>query len=155
MGEWVKTINEWGKTQKDDIKKVRKSFVFFLYSAIVKRTPVDTGRARSNWFISKGKVNASVTDKKSNRYNLGNVPDADGDEDYFISNNLPYIGTLEYGEYPDPVKKGTYDKKRKQWVKKSDNGFSKQAPHGMLGVTVAEADKIYDMAVKYVKRKGK
>lgn len=123
--------------------------MFLLYSNIVKRTPVDTGRARGNWNVSKGKVDTTVTNKgRKTVKGKSIVPDAEGDEDYFISNNLPYIGTLEYGGYPDPVKNGSYDKKKKVYVKKSEHGFSKQAPNGMLGVTVAEADRLFKLALK-------
>ena len=130
---------------------IQKSFVFFLYSNIVKRTPVDTGRARSNWNVSIGSPNTKITDDVNRRVSFNEIPDADGGPIYFITNNLPYIRTLEYGGYPSPVKKGSWDKKQKRYVVKSANGFSKQAPNGMLGVTVAEADRIYRQAISAIR----
>jgi hypothetical protein len=86
---------------------------------IVKRTPVDTGRARANWQLTKSQPSTRVFKKT----------DPEGDETiakamrvldrmdpystFFISNNLDYIEYLE-------------------------EGSSKQAPYGMVAVTVEE-----------------
>lgn len=78
-----------------------------------------------------------------------------GDETIYISNNLPYITMLEYGGYPDPVKKGTYNKKTGQYEVRSANGFSKQAPNGMVGVTVANFKKNIDKAIEESNFKNK
>ena len=62
----------------------------------------------------------------------------------FFTNNLPYIETLEYGGYPNPVKKGTWVKKSKSYEVRSTGGFSKQvAPDGWVRKTLkAMAKKI-------------
>lgn len=120
-----------------------------LWSNIVKRTPVDTGRARANWNVSKGQVDPSTTENTQASVTLSKVPVAEESEDYYISNNLSYIKTLEYGGYPNPPKRGSYDKKKKRWVKKSANGFSKQAPNGMVGVTMADAQNLFNEALKF------
>ncbi len=69
------------------------------------------------------------------------------DETIYISNNLPYIATLEYGGYPNPVQKGTWNKKTKSYEQRSANGFSKQAPNGMVGITMANVQKVIREAV--------
>ena len=69
------------------------------------------------------------------------MPSPSGDESIYISNNLPYIATLEYGGYPNPPKSGSG---------KTVNGFSKQAPKGMVGVTLANTDAIFLASVKEV-----
>lgn len=112
---------------------------FEIYREICLRTPVDTGRARGNWNISVGEVDKNIYDyANAPRFNseedIGNV---DGDTPIFISNNLPYINKLEYGGYPDPPKKGSG---------KTVHGFSRQAPQGMVGVTMAHADVIVKKA---------
>ena len=62
-----------------------------LFSRIIRRTPVDTGRARGNWMAglnspseTGGEVGATVA-----RARLG--------DSLFLTNNLPYIHRLEYG----------------------------------------------------------
>lgn len=85
---------------------------------IVKRTPVDTGRARGNWFASIGAPIQSTTttaDKSGNTViNKAQsfIEDAPGSVFYF-SNNLPYIEKLEFGS-------------------------STQAPQGMVRLSVNE-----------------
>jgi hypothetical protein len=47
----------------------------------------------------------------------------------YMTNALPYIRILEYGGYPNPPKRPTG---------KTINGFSTQAPGGMVRISVAE-----------------
>ena len=108
-----------------------------LWSNIVERTPVDTGRARSNWNVSKNIPDTTVSDKTSQSVTLEDVPPAEKDETYYIANNLPYIKMLEYGGYSKNSTTG-----------KTVNGYSRQAPNGMVGVTVADAQRLYDEAVR-------
>ena len=61
----------------------------------------------------------------------------------YISNNLPYITKLEYGGYPKNPKGGSG---------KTVNGYSKQAPEGMVGVTLANNEAIFDSAVRSVRK---
>jgi hypothetical protein len=53
-----------------------------------------------------------------------------------IASGLPYIRILEYGGYPNPPVRGSWDRATRQWVVKSSGGFSRQAPQGMVRVTV-------------------
>ena len=107
-----------------------KRIAFGIHRKIVLGTPVDTGRARASWNIVAGEspdmstadqfnVEAGQNDKRRDANaaaasgfavaKQGKVPEAD----YFIiSNNLPYIERLE-------------------------NGYSKQAPQGMVRIAVA------------------
>lgn len=117
------------------------------------KTPVDSGRARGNWQVSIGKDTSEQLDRCSkNGENIieesSKLESVQGDQTIYISNNLPYIATLEYGGYPDPVKKGSWDKRKKKYVIKSRGGFSKQAPHGMVGVTMANIQKYISNAFK-------
>lgn len=157
MAKWSLDLRQYARKRNVEIKEVLKAYAFALYTSIVKKTPVDTGRARGNWNISVGKVDSSTDDnRKGIRYKgTGDVPNPNGDESIFISNNLPYIETLEYGGYPDPVKKGTWNKKKKRYEIRSVGGYSKQAPNGMVGVTLANNENIFNAAVKSVKGSSK
>ena len=140
MAKWSVDLNKFTKATKDKILDVRKTFAFMIYSSVVKKTPVDTGRARGNWLISvnsPSKANTSRTDRRK----IGAEPSetikneeqtklekAKGDESIYISNNLEYIRALEYGH-------------------------SKQAPSGMVGVTLANAESYWNKAIASVKDK--
>ena len=136
-------LNKYAKKKKVEIKKIRKNYAFALYSSIVKKTPVDTGRARGNWNITVGHDDILPKENTVPQFkSVEEVPKVEGDESIFISNNLPYITKLEYGGYPNPPKKGSG---------KTRNGYSKQAPQGMVGVTLANNENIFESAVRSVK----
>ncbi len=143
MAEWSLDLTEYAKKKQVEIKEVRKAYAFALYSSIVKKTPVDTGRARGNWNVSVGSPDTSTTETTQQKYNSKeSIPTPNGDESIFISNNLDYIEKLEYGGYPNPPKGGSG---------KTVNGFSKQAPNGMVGVTLANNENIFNAAVRSVR----
>lgn len=120
---------------------VRKKVALKLYDSVVRKTPVDTGRARANWQISIGYDETREVDRtdqssamKTEEEKLGSV---NGDDKIYIVNNLPYITKLEYGGYSKDSKTG-----------KTVNGYSKQAPNGMVGVTMANFQKHIADAIK-------
>lgn len=135
MAKWDLDFSKYAKEAGDKINDARKTFAFMLYGSIVRKTPVDTGRARGNWQISVGSSASGIlerTDKSKGsdsafgKSEQAKLNGAKGDEDIYISNNLPYIEKLEYG-------------------------YSKQAPQGMIGVTVANAGAYFEKAVANVK----
>lgn len=93
---------------------------------VVRKSPVDTGRFRGNWIVSKNAANTTssqVTDKNGGQTITkgSGVIDTfkmNADSRIIIQNNLPYASRLE-------------------------NGWSKQAPNGMVALTVAEMQRKY------------
>lgn len=75
-------------------------------SALVLTTPVDTGRARSNWQVSIGKTAFGTVDQlMSPSEAIGNAKAElsklrDSDDKIHITNNLPYIQRLNEGWSP-------------------------------------------------------
>ena len=155
-------LNKYAKEKKVEIKKVRKNYAFALYSSIVRKTPVgdldfdeDSGRARGNWQVTLNKpAEGEVKDRRKTPKGKETMPNPQGDESIFITNNVPYITTLENGGYENPVEKGSRTRKGinpARYEKKSQGGFSKQAPQGMVGVTLANNENIFESAVRSVK----
>lgn len=58
---------------------------------------------------------------------------------YTIYNPLPYAAVVEYGLFPNPPKGG---------AGKTVNGFSTQAPAGMVGITVVEIPQKLEEAIR-------
>jgi hypothetical protein len=93
---------------------------------VVRKSPVDTGRFRGNWIVSKNAANTTssqVTDKNGGQTitkgsGVINTFKMNADSRIIIQNNLPYANRLE-------------------------NGWSKQAPNGMVALTVAEMQRKY------------
>lgn len=82
-----------------------------LANKITLGTPVDTGRARANWFMAEGAPRIETTEATTPQNHAG-VP-LTGKTVIYITNSLPYIVPLEYGH-------------------------SKQAPYGMVRRSIAE-----------------
>ena len=98
---------------------------------IVQETPADKGRARNNWFLSvtapsnKTTTSASIGGGAS-LSQASKMPKRVLGKKIYFTNNLPYIGILEYGGFPKPVKKGSYIKRSGEYEKLSEGGYSKQ-----------------------------
>ena len=96
---------------------------------IVQGTPVDSGRARNNWFLSVGSPSGATTTSKSSGLatirQLRKMPKRVLGRKLYFTNNLPYISKLEYGGYPVPG------------GDKTAGGFSLQAPDGWARKTLA------------------
>lgn len=100
---------------------------------IILATPVDTGRARGNWQANIGSPDLSVNES-TDKSGAGSIAKAEATSVnspgniYYLTNNLPYIRTLEYGLYGTGP--GVTDKTK-------GTGFSIQAPSGMVRVAIA------------------
>ena len=82
-----------------------------MWDGITSKTPVDTGRLRSAW-------NPSMPVRS---FGIGKV--------LTIRNSLPYAPVVEYGRYPGVGPKT---------VAANDGIYSRQAPRGMMRITVEE-----------------
>lgn len=128
---------------------------FARSSGVVLKTPVLTGRARSSWNLSIDRPNTSVpparkrvaSGESDSSSAIANRKQARAQQSLFrlqpyqtiwITSSLVYMPVLELGGYPKQVKRGTWDSKLKRFVIRSAGGFSKQAPRGMVRVTLEE-----------------
>lgn len=116
-------------------------------TGLVDGTPVDTpdytdipGVARGNWNIGIGTEDTTFSEARANPAGpppvLPAVPIVG--ETVYLTNHTPYAEVLEYGGYPVPVKRGSWNRRLKQYVIKSVGGFSQQAPAGWVRLVAAE-----------------
>ena len=96
------------KNKKQANKDIKSMYILGLRT-IIKATPVDDGRARNNWFLTVGSASGSsgrAKDKGGNGSlsSLNGMPSWILNKKIFLTNNMPYIETLEYGGYPTPSK---------------------------------------------------
>ena len=125
-------LNKLCERAKDKAHIVVRKTAFELQGMMIDMSPVDTGRFRSNWAVGLGAINTS-TDA---------APDKTGDaakgraqaalqgwkpgQTIYLSNSLPYARRLEMG-------------------------WSKQAPQGMVRLTVQRYGDALAEAVKGLK----
>lgn len=143
-------VEEYCDLYEKRTEDVVKIVCYEVSNQIISRTPVDTGRARGNWkpslnreilkqFSGKdktGKKGLERVVKTTARIKIGDV--------FYLTNNLPYIRRLEYGLYNKRSRTG-----------KTVAGFSKQAPMGMLRISIRNYRRALRKAIRKARRENK
>ena len=125
-------VSKFVEKAKKNPEKVMRQVSIKLFSAIIKASPVDTGRFRMNWMASGGTPAFGVTDAtdKSGNIAIGNatsfVLKATDWREFTLTNNLPYAQRLEYG-------------------------WSQQAPQGFVRVNVSRFQQLINEEANKVK----
>lgn len=137
LGNVRKAIDKIPEQMNENVKGVWLAGL----TNIVKETPADTGVTRNNWFLTARAPSNQSTDRASaggaaSTRQLSKMPKWVLGKKLFFTNNRPNAHTLEYGGYPDPVKRGSYIKRSKSYEILSAGGFSKQAPGGWVRKTL-------------------
>jgi Bacteriophage HK97-gp10, putative tail-component len=156
-------LRRFSRTVHVKIEDVVRAVVFELLKMIVVRTPVDTGRAAGSWMVRGGETDSFVLPDSTQMTRddavtavMARVSKVDFSNPYmmwWIFNNLPYIASLEYGLYPKEVKEGTRLKDG-SYVIKTVGGFSKQAPAGMVRLSIAELEVRIESVISGAARGG-
>lgn len=105
-------INRFAERTGLEMDTVIRKLVFDAHRMVTKKTPVDTGRARANWNVSVNTIDRSVNENARGQQTPA-LRKGDGLKTTYIVNSLPYIHALE-------------------------TGSSKQAPNGMVAITINE-----------------
>lgn len=149
----IKKVRVLVEGVEDRIKQGFQNALYEVCEAIVDITPVDEGTdsdggLKANWQASVGGPAMGTIDDldPDGDKTLGQIKpvteQAYGDVFYLV-NNAPYARVVEYGEYPNPVKKGTYlrSDRTKRGVSGpgyhifSKDGYSGVAPQGIVEVS--------------------
>jgi hypothetical protein len=100
---------------RDRVGKVLAAVSLDMWGRITRKNPVDTGRSRAAWNLAINKIDRTVPAEGAKQYPkptpaLGRIGYGDT---VYVTNALPYVPRLE-------------------------TGWSKQAPNGMVRVSVEE-----------------
>lgn len=125
MTGFAVSLRDFEKQATADIGNAVAKIAFDIYYRVTVKSPVKSGRFKGNWNVSVGSPDFSITESFSQSA-LGVAPDStkinavqatllkvDGTKPVYICNGLPYAARLE-------------------------TGYSKQAPIGMVDVTLVE-----------------
>lgn len=115
LGDFVIDLTKFSKKINVDYALMRKKITIDLHSAIVKRTPVDTGRLKNSWAVSDD-LPSDWVPPEGNQTGEG-VVEATFSNPFTVSwivTNLPYVWPIEF------------------------DGHSSQAPAGMVRISLAE-----------------
>ena len=139
-----KAVQRWADKTDADLEDIIYTTLTDLSRRVIQRTPVGNpslwksppppgytgGQAKGNWFASIGQPSAEkdLTIRARNAAKPlsrdAHIREAAIGETYYLTNNLPYIRRLEY------------------------EGWSGQAPEGMVRVTVTEFQSVVNKAIK-------
>ena len=117
---WSTPPSEFARVVRANHTKHMRKVASMALRSVIRLSPVDTGRFRSNWQLTEGSSAKGTIDSTS-KAKFGNI-DAAGKKSIagakeikgnvlFITNNLPYAMELEHGH-------------------------STQAPNGMVALTI-------------------
>jgi hypothetical protein len=132
MTTFTLSLAEFARAAPEQARAVVRKVATDVLTKTVLRSPVDTGRFRANWATSFGAPSYRVTSDTDASGQIAitrgarTISRAYGDYPIYITNSLPYAIPLEYG-------------------------YSKQAPAGMVRITVAEFQTFVDNAVRTTK----
>jgi len=124
-GELTKALKSSEIEIKARANKALRIAAIKTWGKIIRMTPVDTGRARSNWFIgmSVGSEVNATNKRRGPAYINKELPSDLLNNKVYLYNNLPYIERLEYG-------------------------YSGQAPKGIVRVSLLGWDRALKKAFK-------
>lgn len=125
--QFAKSLNEFSQQVSLDFYTILRKALFDLLQEIIKKTPVDTGRARNSWVLDIEFSDFALPpgDYRSVFENvipetMSWLPESDH---YVLFNNLEYIQALE-------------------------NGHSQQAPSGFVAQALAAFSTYYSKAAR-------
>lgn len=141
MANFLDTINQWVEETETRIDETLQTIVFKVGESVVTLSPIDTGLFKGNWQLEidqtasssllrydvDGVATLSDMARKVNSFTAGQIA--------YIQNHVLYGNDLEWGLYSGPTEKVT------------DEGFSRQAPAGMVRITEQRFTRIVNEAI--------
>lgn len=142
MANFDDVISQWVLNVNDKVDDILQTIAIKVGEMVIQMSPVDTGRFRGNWQLSidsgassslnrfdqDGTATLRELTSKARTFTAGQIA--------YIQNHVLYGYDLEYGTYRGPTAKVT------------DEGFSRQAPAGMVRITEMRFLEIVNEAVR-------
>jgi hypothetical protein len=129
LEQFNKEIDEFCQTIPDKVNTVQKVIVLEALKRLVEKTPVKTGRARGNW---QATIDAAAEGQLE-------VTDIDGQAT--ISKGLSILGEMQ----PYCI---VWISNNVDYIEFLEDGSSKQAPEGMLAITVEELMQMFEGVIE-------
>lgn len=115
MGKFALDVRKFAVDANEALETVVKRVEIEIFSRIVFRSPVDTGRFRGNWFVDQRQVTNDVD--KSGEITVARMAEAVNASQ--VGGVTSYINSLPYSE-------------------RLEFGYSQKAPEGVVRITAAE-----------------
>lgn len=128
------SITRFNEKAAKSVDKTVRQTCLKIARGVIEKTPVDDGRLRGNWQASIGSplqsqiTRTDITGAATVAASLPSIAKATGNVWYF-ANNLPYAAVAEFGLW------GTGEFATQKTTR---DGYSVQAPYGMVRLTMQE-----------------
>lgn len=110
----------------------QRKMVIDALTSVVMQSPVDTGQYRASHRVSVGRPDNTYDQNNYDKSGRSTISKGTGQVQQlvpyttvFIQTNCPYAKKIEYGMFTE-----------KPSTPKTKNGYSKQAPQGVYGLTI-------------------
>lgn len=126
MAKWSIPLDRLANKAEARINLVVRKATFDAFASAVRRSPVDTGRFRANWNVASGSWDPSTSESTAATRAESEIRKAlsfPAGGVVYLTNSLPYAVRLE-------------------------DGWSKQAPSGMVRITAVEWSQKLTQALK-------
>lgn len=129
MAGFAKDIAAWSDKTRVKIETAIRKIALDVFTEVVLKTPVDEGTARGNWLVAIGEIPTGTIefDDPTGTATISKIQaetmKLQAGEVIYLTNSLPYILRLE-------------------------NGWSQQAPQGMVKLTVQRWRPIVDAVAR-------
>lgn len=123
-------VRKWAERTGLDAKQVVRAATLEVFTRVIQKSPVDTGRFRGNWQVDHRGFDWDKQDKTGSvtiQTVAADVMKSEVGGVTSLINNLPYAERLEYG-------------------------YSGQAPEGMVRITAKEFEEAVNAAAAKVKK---
>ena len=130
-----KHIRQFNRKTHISSAKVIKKFAFDLLSRIVRKTPVDTGRARAGWYVAmeklgQGSIAISTKPKGGRKAKTGFSTSAEA-QGRAAGKFIDHTGMQYHDKWVEIINGVSY-------AIFLEFGHSKSAPHGMVRISMRE-----------------
>ncbi len=132
---WLASVTTDVEVKKEELNKVLYLFGLKVMQRLVMLSPVDTGHFKRNWQVS---ANFPTSREVPGVDKDGYLVLGEAEQKLSMLVKVPYVGTLWFNNNVDYA----YD---------LEMGSSRQAPHGMIGVTKPLLPMLLDAAIAEAK----
>lgn len=158
--QFILDIEKFVSKSNVSVNTFRAFFAYDVFERVINRTPIGftfephSGTAKGNWTCGINTIPTSVlkltdqTGESTKARMLKVLERVQGDDVIYLANSVPYIWNLEDGLYTKNPILGSWNRQTHSYEIRSAGGFSRQAPAGMVKLTLSEAPQLRKQALK-------
>lgn len=128
---WTSKPSDFTKTIEADLTKKQKDIVIDALGGVVLASPVDEGSFRASHRVSINQQDMTFNESEKDKNGTSTINKGEAVisrlapySTVYIQTNAPYATKIEYGDFTD-----------KPETPKTIDGYSRQAPQGVYGLT--------------------